>query len=262
MDLQLTGKVVMVAAASTGLGFGIAQQLAREGAVVSMASRTSADIGKAAQQLRQETPAEVFATTFDATDPVSITDWTAQTLRQYDRIDGLVTNAGGPPVGNFDDFDDRAWESAFQLTLMSVVRLIRSVLPSMREHNGGSILTLTSTSIKVPIDNLLLSNVMRSGVASLAKSLSRQLGPEGIRVNNLVPGRIATARVEALDAAAAKQVGITPVEQRHRMESAIPVRRYGTINEFGAAAAFLLSPVSSYITGATLTVDGGMLQTI
>ena len=199
MDLGLGGKTFMVAAASKGLGYGIAEILAHEGARVSIASRTSKDIQQAAETLRTKTGSEVLGSPFDAMDGPSIQDWAKATCEKFGGIDGLVVNAGGPPVGYFDDFDDDVWTKAFELTLLSAVRMIRAVLPSMRARGGGSILTITSSSIKEPIDVLILSNVMRSGVTSLAKSLSQQLAGDKIRVNNIVPGRIDTDRLKALD---------------------------------------------------------------
>jgi 3-oxoacyl-[acyl-carrier protein] reductase len=262
VDLGLKDKVIMVAAASKGLGYGIAQAAAQEGARVSIGSRTKGEIRAAAQQLQAETGVEVLATVFDARDGRSILNWVAATRSQYGRIDGLVVNAGGPPAGGFDDFDDDDWQAAFELTLLSSVRMIRAVLPSLREQGGGSIVTITSSSVKEPIDILLLSNVMRSGVVSLVKSLSHQLAAENIRVNNLVPGRIDTDRVRSLDAITAEKTGRSTTEQKAAQESQIPWGRYGTIQEFGRAGAFLLSDAASYITGETLIVDGGAMRTV
>jgi 3-oxoacyl-[acyl-carrier protein] reductase len=262
MDLGLNGKVIMVAAASKGLGFGIAQALSREGAKVSIASRTLKDIEAAAEDLQKETGSEVLGTVFDAVEASSIMKWTDATCKRFGGVDGLVVNAGGPPVGFFDNFDDDDWIKAFELTLLSAVRMIRAVLPSMRERGGGSILTMTSSSVKEPIDVLILSNVMRSGVTSLAKSLSQQLAKDNIRVNNLVPGRIDTDRVRALDKKVAENKGITPEEEKERQERLIPLGRYGTFEEFGKAGTFLLSEASAYITGETFVVDGGTMKTV
>ena len=262
MDLGLKGKVIMVAAASKGLGYGIAQAVAREGALVSIASRTEADIMQAALHLQQESGTQVMGCVMDATDPKSIDEWVEATITQFGGVDGLVVNAGGPPAGGFDDFDDAAWQAAFELTLMSSVRMIRAALPSLRQRGGGSILAVTSSSVKEPIDILLLSNVMRSGVVSLLKSLSRELASEGIRVNNLVPGRIDTDRVRSLDKTAGNMFERTPEAQKALMEAEIPWGRYGRINEFGKAGAFLLSDAASYITGETLIVDGGTMKTV
>ena len=262
MELGLNGKVVMVAAASKGLGYGIAQAVAQEGAKVSIGSRTEVDILAAAETLHKETGAETLGSVLDARDPASILNWVEATVVKFGKVDGLVVNAGGPPAGGFDDFDDAAWQAAFELTMMSSVRMIRAVLPHLRVQGGGSILAVTSSSVKEPIDILLLSNVMRSGVVSLLKSLSRELAPEKIRVNNLVPGRILTDRVKSLDGIGAKSAGRSVVEQQAMQEGNIPWGRYGTIEEFGRAGAFLLSDAASYITGETLIVDGGAMKTV
>jgi 3-oxoacyl-[acyl-carrier protein] reductase len=262
MDLHLYGKVMLVAASSTGLGYGVARALAREGAVVMIGSRDAGRTTDAVRRLYAETGHEVLGHPLDVTDPASIDAWVGTALERFGGVDGLVTNSGGPPAGTFDRFDDAAWQAAFDLLIMSAVRLTRGVLPSMRARGGGSILMLTSTSVKEPIENLLLSNVMRSGVTSLAKSLSRTLAADRIRVNTLMTGRIATDRIAALDQLGADAHGITVDEQRARMEAGIPLRRYGTPDEFGHAAAFLLSDAASYLTGVSLAIDGGMLHTV
>lgn len=262
MELGIEEKVFMVAASSKGLGFGIARELAKNGAIVCIASRTKQDIEKAAENLRNETGATIHASVFDATSAESIKKWIAEIETSFERIDGLVVNAGGPPAGNFDDFTDDDWQHAFNLTLMSAVRLIRGVLPSMRDSGGGSILTVTSMSVKEPVNRLLLSNVLRSGVSSLVKSLSNELAVENIRVNNLLPGRIDTDRVKSLDKNNAEKSGFSVSEIKKKNESTIPLGRYGNIDEFGKAGAFLLSPAASYITGVSLAVDGGIIKTV
>ncbi len=251
----------MVAAASKGLGFGIARELALNGAVVCIASRTQNEIEETATKLRNETGSTILASVFDAADANSIKNWVNEVEAAFERIDGLVVNAGGPPPGNFDDFTDEQWQSAFNLTLMSAVRLIRGVLPSMRDA-GGSILTVTSMSVKEPIQRLLLSNVFRSGVTSLVKSLSVELAKDLIRVNNLMPGRIDTDRVKSLDTSIAEKSGVSATEIKKGFEATIPLGRYGTIEEFGKVGAFLLSPAASYITGVSLAVDGGIMKTV
>ena len=262
MDLNLNGRVFFVAGSSRGLGYGVARALASEGAHLWMGSRTRSDIEDAAGRLRLEFDAETAAGTLDASDPVSIDSWIADGLERFEGVDGLLVNAGGPPAGAFDDFDDDAWHGAFELTLMSAVRMIRGVLPSMRQAGRGSIAAITSTSFKEPYDHLLLSNVMRSGVVSLVKSLSHDLADEGIRVNNLVPGRMDTDRVVELDTRAASRKGIELVEQRAQQEDSLPMGRYGTTEEFGRVAAFVLSDAASYVTGATILVDGGKTRTV
>jgi 3-oxoacyl-[acyl-carrier protein] reductase len=244
------------------LGYGIAEAVAREGGHVSLASRTEADIIGAASRLRNEFNVKAHGYAFDASEGDSIIRWCTSTVADFGRIDGLVVNAGGPPAGKFDQFDDDGWAHAFELTLLSAVRMIRGVLPVMRTNQAGSILTITSTSFKEPNDLLLLSNVFRSGVVSLVKSLSRDLAGDGIRINNLVPGRIDTARVRSLDEIAAHKKGISTGEQKDVQEKSIPLGRYGTIQEFGKAGAFLLSDAAQYITGSTLIVDGGKTRTV
>ncbi len=262
MNLMLQGKVAMVAASSRGLGFGVAKELAREGVKVSIASRDLDAAEKAATQLREETDAPILASRMDAKNPASIADWTSRTISEFGGVDLLVANAGGPPTGNFDTFSDQSWQEAFELNLLSTIRMIRSVLPSMRQRGGGAILTITSITVKEPAEQLILSNVMRSGVTSLVKTLSIQLAPEGIRVNNIMPGRIDTDRIRSLDSTLAERTGMTPEECRADAIKTIPMGRYGDISEFGKAAAFLLSDAASYITGSSLALDGGSLKTV
>jgi 3-oxoacyl-[acyl-carrier protein] reductase len=262
MDLQIKDKVVMVAAASQGIGHGIAEAIAREGGRLSIASRTAGNIEAAAKALRDEYGVECRGYVMDAADADSIRAWTDATLEDFGEVQGLVVNAGGPPPGNFDDFDDAAWSAAYELTLMSAVRMIRCVLPQMRAQQSGSILTVTSISIREPIDNLLLSNVFRSGVVALVKSLSNELADAGIRVNNLVPGRIDTERVRTLDRIGAEKKGIAVDEEQQVQFADIPLGRYGTIEDMGSAGAFLLSEAARYITGVTLLVDGGKTRAV
>jgi len=256
MELCLKDKIIMIAAASKGMGYAIARQCALEGAKVSIASRSKIQIEEAAGRIRKETGGDITPFVFNAEDGTSIERWTADTIKKYGQINSLLVNAGGPPTGSFDDFDDEAWQRAFNLTLMSAVRMIRAVLPSMKQQGGGSILTITSSSVKEPIDVLILSNVMRSGVTSLVKSLSQQLAGNKIRVNNIIPGFINTQRLSTLDIQAAERMEIKYEQRREQVESTIPWGRYGESEEFAKAAAFLLSDAASYITGVSRAVDG------
>lgn len=262
MDLMLKDRVVMVAAASEGIGYGIAEALAREGARLSIASRSRDKIERAADTLRERHHVDCNAYVMDAADDESIRAWSETTLNDFGEVHGLVVNAGGPPPGNFDDFDDAAWAQACELTLMSAVRMVRCVLPQMRRQKSGAILTVTSSSIKEPIDQLLLSNVFRAGVVALVKSLANELAGDGIRVNNLVPGRIDTQRVRSLDRMMAGKKGVALEDEQEAQYAAIPLGRYGTIEDMGAAGAFLLSGAAAYITGATLVVDGGKMRSV
>lgn len=255
MDLGLKGRVMLAAGASKGLGFGVAQALARDGARVSICSRSEADINAAADRLRAETGAEIIATACDVRKMDDIERWVNTTVEQWGTIDGLLVNAGGPPAGFFSELTDEQWQAAFELTLLSSIRMIRAALPHMQA--GSAILAITSSSVQEPIERLGLSTVMRSGVTGLVKTLADELAPRRIRINTIVPGRIDTDRVAQLDQITANRAGKSLEEVRRGWEAAIPFGRYGTIEEFGAAGAFLLSPAAAYITGTDLRVDGG-----
>ena len=261
MTKDMENQVVLVAAGSKGLGFGVAEACAKKGANVVIGSRSQENIDAALEKLAAHGGTHHGAL-LDATSKDSIDAWVQTGLEKHGRIDGLLINAGGPPAGQFDDFDEQAWYDAFELTLMSAVRMIHAALPTMREQKKGSILTISSSSVKEPIDVLLLSNVMRSGVTSLAKSLSKSVAKDGIRVNNLVPGTIYTDRIVSLNNHRAEKAGKTSDEIKANAESLIPMGRYGKPEEFGEAGAFLLSDAASYISGATLMVDGALSRTV
>ena len=260
MDLGVTDRVAMVAASSKGLGYGVAKALAMDGARVSMCSRTESEITDAAQRLQKETNGEALATACDVTDPRDLKKWLDRTLDKWGRVDMLLANTGGPPAASFKELTDEQWQSAFELTLMSTIRMIRMVLPHMQ--SGSAILTITSSSVREPIERLGLSNVMRSGVVALVKTLADELSGDGIRINNLIPGRIDTDRVDQLDRNTAQRSGLTFEEVRRRSQEKIPLQRLGSTDEFGSAGAFLLSPAASYITGTSLVVDGGTMRSI
>lgn len=258
MNLGLGGRVILVAAGSRGLGRGTAKACAAEGAVVRLCGRDDGQAAATGDALAQATGSDVQGAGCDVTRAGEVEAWVEGVLGETGRIDGLLVNAGGPPAGGFDAFDDAAWQAAFETTLLSAVRLVRAVLPAMRAGGGGSILAVTSLSVREPIDHLLLSNVFRAGVAGLMKTLARELAGEGIRCNCLVPGRLDTDRVRSLDEGVASRDGRAVEDVRAAMEAAIPLGRYGEEDEFGRAAAFLLSPAAAYINGATLSVDGGL----
>ena len=260
MDLGLKDKVALVAASSKGLGYGVARHLAAEGARVSLCSRSADAVQAAADALASETGADTLASACDVRNPADIQAWVDKTAAAWGSIDCLLVNAGGPPAKTVKEMDDADWQAAFELTLLSSVRMIAATLPQMT--NGGSILTVTSGSVREPIPRLALSTVMRAGVAGLVKTLADELADDGIRVNNLVPGRIDTDRVAQLDANTSEKLGISMDEVKRRALAGIPLGRYGTIDDFGRAGAFLLSPAASYITGATLRVDGGAARAI
>lgn len=262
MDLGLTGKVAMVAGASRGLGFAVARALAAEGARVSIVSRSEEAIERAGKRLAAGTGVEVLAVAGDVSRAADVTRWMEATGQRFGGVDLLFTNSGGPPAGAALSFDDAAWRAAADQLLFSVVAMIRGAVPSMTRRGGGAILVSTSSSVKEPIPNLALSTVMRSAVSGLAKTLALELAPAGIRVNQIVPGRIDTDRVRELDAQNAERSGISPGDQKARSAGSIPLARYGEADEFGRAAAFLLSGAAAYITGATLQVDGGLIRSV
>lgn len=260
MDLGLAGKVALVAASSKGLGYGIARALAGEGARVALCARNADEVLLAAAKITTETGVETHASACDVTDAASVTAWVESAAAWGGGLDALVVNAGGPPALSLKDATDEQWQAAFTLTLMSAVRMIRAALPHLRD--GGAILTVTSSSVREPISTLGLSTVMRAGIFGLVKVLSDELAPRQIRVNNLIPGRIETDRVLHLDSLTAQRMGSTPEEVRASHEARIPLKRLGSPDEFGAAAAFLLSPAAAYITGTSLRVDGGAMRSV
>lgn len=262
MDLQLKNKVLLAAGASSGLGYSAARIAAGEGARVAIGSRTREDIQKAARTIQDETGSQVIGLQLDMKDSDSIRGWLDDTVKEFGTIDAVLVNAGGPPAGTFADFYDNEWEEAFKLTLLSSIRLIREAAEVMKKNGGGSILTLTSISVKEPIPNLILSNVMRSGVVSLMKTVSREFAPFGIRVNNIIPGYFNTDRLKKLDAITAEKTGKTVKEIQAQRQADVPLKRYGEPEEFGKAAVFLLSPAASYVTGHSFVIDGGLLHSV
>jgi 3-oxoacyl-[acyl-carrier protein] reductase len=260
MKLGLEKKVAMVGGASKGLGFAVARALAGEGALVALASRDQAAVTAAADTINHDGGGRAIAIAADLGKADGIAAWHAAAVKEFGGIDLLFANTGGPPAGTALSFDDAAWQAAFELLLMSAVRAVRLVVPSMRARGGGAILIGTSSTVKEPVPSLALSNVMRSGVTSFAKTLSLELAPDRIRVNTLIPGRIATDRLRQLDEINAKKAGIALDEQQKRGNAAIPIGRYGQPDDFGRAGAFLLSDAASYITGASLQVDGGLIK--
>jgi len=262
MDFGLKGKVAMVAGASRGLGYAVARGLAAEGVTVSIASRAPQAIDDAAKRITTETGSQTLATALDVRSADSIAAWHQQTIEKFGGVDLLFVNAGGPPAGTALSFDDAAWQGAFELLVLSAVRMVRLAVPSMKARGGGAIVVSTSSAVKEPIPNLALSNVVRSAVSAMSKTLSNELAPDRIRVNHLLPGRIATDRIIELDTIRGKASGASAEDIRASYSKTIPLGRYGEPAEFANAAVFLFSDAARYITGASLQVDGGLIRSV
>ena len=253
----------MIGGASRGLGYAVAEALAREGATVSISSTTPASIEAAGKRIAAAAPgAQVLAMPVDVRNGDQIGTWGRQTIERFGGVDLLFTNAGGPPSGPTIGFDDAAWQNAIDLLLFSALRMVRAAVPSMQARGGGSILMSTSASVKEPIPNLGLSTVVRASVSALAKTLALELAGDRIRVNQIIPGRIDTDRVKQLDEIAAKKQGIGVDQAKAKSLAAIPLGRYGDIAEYGRVAAFVLSDAAAYMTGATIQVDGGLVRSV
>jgi 3-oxoacyl-[acyl-carrier protein] reductase len=258
MDLGLRGKAALVTAASKGMGKATAMGLAAEGARVLMCSRTEADVRAAADEIRGKTGAEVIAMAADVTRPADIVALGARARQAFGGVDILVANSGGPPRGGIEQMSDQQWHEALDISLLSIVRLIRQVAPTMRERRWGRILTIQSTSVKQPVEGLLLSNAIRPGVAGLAKTLAPELGRDNVTINIVCPGRILTQRLLS----GARSAGVSEEEFVKQASSDVPLGRVGTPEEFANAVVFLASERASYITGVVLQVDGGLVRGI
>lgn len=259
MDLQLTGKIALVAASSKGLGKAIAGQLAAEGCDVMLTSRDAEQLAIARRQLLPEARGRVEACACDLTKAEDIQALVAATRARLGSINILINNAGGPPGGGFEQVNDVDWQAAFELNLLSYVRLIRAALPDLKQTEGR-IINVTSSSIKQPIPGLILSNAFRMGILGLAKSLADELAPDNILVNTVAPGRIATDRTAYLDQLKADRRGISKEQVTAESRQNIPLNRYGDPAEFARVVCFLASGACSYVTGSTLMVDGGMVR--
>lgn len=255
MDLGLGGARALVGGGSGGLGGAIAAQLTAEGARVALVARPSERLEAAAAA--NEGSVAIPADLATADGPA---DAVARTVAALGGLDILVVNSGGPPPGRFDELDDAAWERAIDGTLHSAVRLIRAALPHLRTSDRPAILVVLSSSVREPIPGLTTSNLIRPGLAGLIKSLVPEIAP--IRINGLAPGRLATARIAELDAASAARTGGTPEAARAAWIDRIPLGRYGDPAECGRLGAFLSSPAASYVTGAIVPVDGGMVRSL
>lgn len=260
METNLAGKSVFIAAGSKGLGRASALEFAREGAKVTIASRNAEHLQQAAAEIQQITGQNVHQVVMDVSHGEQIQQALNEAVRHYGRLDVLVTNAGGPRSGTFADMDDTAWQQAFEANLLSTIRLIRAALPFLQQAGESRIVNIASTSVKQPIDGLILSNVYRAGIQALTKTLASEYAAAGVLINTVAPGRIATDRVMELDSQRANSQGI-PLEQvQAEAVRSIPLGRLGTPEEFGKMVMFYGSFANTYVTGQSLIVDGGTIR--
>ncbi len=257
MNLELKNKIVLIAGASQGIGYATALAFAHEGAHIAICSHNQRKIEDAAEKIRKETNAEVLAKTVDLTQAEAIQGWVNSVIHHFGNLHVCITNIGGPPKGSFVDLDDKQWQEAFDLTLMSAVRLSRAVIPSMKAQKWGRIIHLCSSSVRNPIPKLGLSNSIRAAVVALAKTQADELAKDNILVNSILTGWTHTERTNQLLETAAKNEQLSLEDIIAQRRSAIPLNRLGRAEEIAAPIVFLSSAGASFITGSTITVDGG-----
>jgi 3-oxoacyl-[acyl-carrier protein] reductase len=262
MDLGLKGKVAVVTASSSGIGRTIALHLAKEGCRVAICGRDEQKLKTAAIMIETETNHAPLARKVDLTSADETRAFMKEVDAHFGTIDLLVANGGAPVRNTFFQFTDEDWRNAFESNLLQMIRVIREVLPGMVERNLGSIVTISSSSVKQPIQDQWLSNVTRPGLWGFVKSLSLEMAAQGVRINNIAPGRVATERINRIDAKKAAQMGISLEESQAVQLKRIPMGRVGTPEEIADAVLFLLSERASYITGTTMFVDGGMVSSL
>jgi 3-oxoacyl-[acyl-carrier protein] reductase len=262
MDLGLKGRVAVVAAASQGLGRAVAEEFAREGCELAICARTAKDLESAAKRIGKENGRSVFWQALDVTDAQAVRGFMEAVEKKFGRVDICVTNAGGPPAKKFLDITLEEWRAAVDLTLMSCVYFAREVLPRMRRNRWGRLLTITSVSVKQPIEGLLLSNSLRAAVTGLAKTLANEFGADGITVNNVCPGYTRTERLNELAESQARNTGVSSEEIFRNWSSEIPIGRLARPEELAALVAFLASERASSINGTTIAVDGGWVKSL
>jgi 3-oxoacyl-[acyl-carrier protein] reductase len=262
MDLELKGRIAIVGGASKGLGRACAQALAAEGAGVTLCSRSQSDLDKAAQEIRHTTGAEVLAFAGDLDRYETIRDLVAATVERFGRLDILVNNSGGPPLARAHNATEEQWATAIQRSLLFFARMSREALPHLKRSGRGRIINILAATVYNPIANLALSGVTRLGVVAFAKSLADEVGRDGILVNNVCPGSILTERMLSNVTARAKELGISVDDALAQRAAETAVGRVGEPSELAHLVAFLASSRSSYITGTTMLVDGGLVRSV
>lgn len=260
MDLGLKGRGVIVAASSEGIGRAAAEAFAREGAQVAMCARTEKTLLEAAEQIRSETGAEIYAQTVDVTDAGAVQKFVEQAAKQFGRVDVCVANAGGPPAKNFLSITPDEWRKAIDQNFMSAVHLAKAAIPYMQRHRWGRIITITSVTVKQPLGDLILSNAVRAAVVGLVKSISNEFGKDGILANNVAPGFTTTERLKELAGTRALAAGVPAEKIYEQWAAETPVKRLAEPKEVADAILWLASERASYITGQTVLVDGGIYR--
>jgi len=260
MDLGLRGKVAVVAGSSQGLGRAIAEALAAEGADVVINSRSPDKLAAVETEIERDTGANVESVACDLTEPEGAARLIGAAEEAFGRVDILVTNTGGPPAGLFEDHSAETWRHAISQNLESVINLVRAALPGMKERRWGRIVNVTSITVKQPVEGLILSNAIRAGVTGFAKTVSNEVGPYNVTVNNVLPGYTRTERLVHLAEAISERDGKTIAQAYEGWEAEIPMGRLAEPSELGAVTAFLCSEKASYVTGQSIAVDGGWIK--
>jgi 3-oxoacyl-[acyl-carrier protein] reductase len=262
MELNLKGKVAIVGGASQGIGYAIARTLAEEGASVVITARREPALSAAAEKIRSGAKAQVLAVPSDVRRAEDCMRVVSETMEKFGRIDILVNNDGAPPLGKIEEFDDVAWDKAVQQNLYSVIRMVRQCVPHMKAQGAGRIINVTAVSARQPLVGLGLSVATWAGVIGYAKTLSLELGPAGITVNTICPGRIDTGRLELVTRKRAEQQGEDPDRMMKELLDEVPVRRLGKPDDVAGLVALLVSERGSFITGTAIAVDGGLLRSV
>jgi 3-oxoacyl-[acyl-carrier protein] reductase len=262
MDLKLKGKKALVFGGSKGIGRGIADALAAEGVDVALVARSKETLDKSVGEINARRGGRAIGLPADLADWPSVESAVQSARQQLGAIDILVNNSGGPPPSGALGVKPEVWEAQFRAMVLALFRITDLLVPEMRERKWGRILNVASFSVIEPIPHLGISNSLRGAVAGWAKTLASEVARDGITVNMLLPGTIATDRMIQLNRAAAERGGISPEEAVKRAGAAVPVGRAGTVEEFGAVAAFLASPLASYVTGSMIRIDGGLARSL
>ncbi len=260
MNLKLKDKVVLITASSKGIGKATAEMFLNEGCKVVISSSNSNNLNAATEELKSRTGTEPLSIVCDINKLEDLKNIVKIAREKFGKVDILINNCGGPVPGMFDDLDDDKWQHAVEQVLMSVVRLTREVLPDMKRNNWGRIINITSLSVKQPVDNLMLSNSIRSAVTAFAKTLSNEIGKNNITVNNVAPGYTLTSRLHELAEIKAKNSGVTKEDIFKEMASGVPMKRLADPHEVASVIVYLASEQAGYITGQTIPVDGGVVK--